>query len=77
MAINVYLVIFRRWTARQVKSLYKYYLPICYTIPLIPALVCLIYKDRQHGRMYGNAGVCPFPFPDLNKVNFCLDLVLD
>ena len=61
MAFNVYLVIFRRWTVQQVRRVFKWYIPACYLIPLIPAVFCLIYKDKQHGRIYGDAVVRRFP----------------
>lgn len=55
MAVNVYLVFFRRWDARRLKSLSWKYAIVCYGVPFIPALFCLIYKTKAKGEMYGNA----------------------
>jgi hypothetical protein len=56
MAVNVYLVFFRRYDATRLKRLYWVYGIICYGIPFIPAMVCLLYKN-QKGEIYGNATV--------------------
>ncbi|KAF4627981.1 hypothetical protein G7Y89_g10172 [Cudoniella acicularis] len=55
MAINVYLVFFRRFDASRLKRLYWYYGCICYGLPFIPAVFCLFYKTSSKGKMYGNA----------------------
>ncbi|KAH8651899.1 hypothetical protein BGZ60DRAFT_473601 [Tricladium varicosporioides] len=55
MAINVYLVFFRRYDAGRLKKLYWYYGIICYGLPFIPAMFCLFYKTPLKGKMYGNA----------------------
>ncbi|KAG0650439.1 Cyclic AMP receptor 2 [Hyphodiscus hymeniophilus] len=57
MAFDVYLVMFRRWTYGQVKSVFKWYIPICYGLPLIPALVCLVWRGSNNTMIYGNAGI--------------------
>lgn len=57
MAVNVYLVFFRRYDAHRLKKLYWVYGLICYGLPFIPALFCLIYKTKVKGKMYGNATV--------------------
>jgi len=57
MAVDVYLVIFRRWTYGQVKKIFKWYIPLAFGIPFIPALFCLVYRDKNHKKIYGNAGV--------------------
>lgn len=58
MAVNVYLVFFRRYDAARLKKLYWYYGIMCYGLPFIPAMFCLFYQTREKGRMYGNATVC-------------------
>jgi hypothetical protein len=62
MAVNVYLVFFRRYDAARLKKLYWIYGIICYGLPFVPAIFCLFYKTRENGKMYGNAtvGIPPF-----------------
>jgi len=55
MAVNVYLVFFRRYDASRLKKLYWVYGVLCYGLPFIPAMVCLLLKVRNKGKMYGNA----------------------
>ncbi|TVY88207.1 Cyclic AMP receptor-like protein A, partial [Lachnellula willkommii] len=55
MAVNVYLVFFRRYDAHRLKKLYWVYCLLCYGLPFIPALFCLVYKTKVKGKMYGNA----------------------
>jgi hypothetical protein len=57
MAVNVYLVFFRRYDAIRLKKLYWIYGLLCYGLPFIPAMFCLFYKTKKKGRMYGNATV--------------------
>jgi hypothetical protein len=57
MAINVYLVFFRRYDASRLKRLYWIYGLVCYGVPFIPAMFCLFYKTKEKGEMYGNATV--------------------
>lgn len=59
MAVNVYLVFFRRYDAARLKKLYWIYGIICYGLPSIPAIFCLAYKTEAKGRMYGDATVGP------------------
>ncbi|PSS12318.1 hypothetical protein M430DRAFT_270156 [Amorphotheca resinae ATCC 22711] len=54
MAVNVYLVFFQRFDAIRLKKLYPVYGLLCYGIPFIPAMVCLLYKNGK-GDIYGNA----------------------
>jgi hypothetical protein len=56
MAVNVYLVFFQRFDAMRLKKLYPVYGLLCYGIPFIPAMVCLLYKNGK-GDIYGNATV--------------------
>ncbi|KAG4422741.1 hypothetical protein IFR04_004089 [Cadophora malorum] len=55
MAVNVYLVFFRRYDAARLKKLYWYYGILCYGLPFIPAMFCLFYRTKEKGKMYGNA----------------------
>ncbi|KAL2065199.1 hypothetical protein VTL71DRAFT_2868 [Oculimacula yallundae] len=55
MAVNVYLVFFRRYDAARLKKLYWYYGIFCYGLPFIPAMFCLLYSTEEKGMMYGNA----------------------
>jgi len=61
MAVNVYLVFFRRYDASRLKKLYWVYGLLCYGIPFIPAMVCLLLKTKKKGEIYGNATVLSFP----------------
>lgn len=56
MAVNVYLVFFRRFDATRLRRLYWIYAVLCYGIPFIPAMVCLLLKTNK-GQIYGNATV--------------------
>jgi hypothetical protein len=55
MAINVYLVFFRGYTVRQLRSLDIIYLLACYGLSLIPAFVFLWISTRERGPIYGPA----------------------
>ena len=61
MAFNVYLVFFKRFDAVRLKRLYWIYAILCYGIPFIPAMVCLLLKSK--GDIYGNATVILSPIP--------------
>ncbi|MCJ1438339.1 hypothetical protein MMC27_007727 [Xylographa pallens] len=54
MAINVYLTVFKKYNAEQLKSMEWIYLLVCYGGPLIPALAyCFI--STGNGKIYGDA----------------------
>src|SRR5437762_13638050 len=57
MAINVYLAIFRNFDACHLQRLEKWYLPLCYGLPFVPAFAFCFVNDKARGRMYGNATV--------------------
>lgn len=59
MAVNVYLVFFRRYDACRLRKLYWIYGLLCYGLPFIPAMFCLFLKNRREGKIYGNATVGP------------------
>ena len=57
MAINVYLTLFRKHNAEQLKALeWRYYI-MCYGIPFIVALTCLFIYSPERGKAYGPATV--------------------
>ena len=55
MAINVYLVFYQKFSENGLKRLELIYIPMCYGIPFIPALVYIWLVDDQGNRLYGNA----------------------
>ena len=61
MAINVYLVFFHRYDADRLRRLHWVYGILCYGLPFLPAIVGLLYRTRDGGRMYGNSTVSPVP----------------
>ncbi|KAE8449548.1 hypothetical protein EG329_007878, partial [Mollisiaceae sp. DMI_Dod_QoI] len=52
-SITVLLIFFFRWGADRIKRLYWLYCVLCYGIPLVAAIVCLVYNKTCP--MYGNA----------------------
>ena len=55
MAFNVYLALFRGWTASRMRAQeWKYFLG-CYGASSIPAVVYLFVSSRSRGRVYGPA----------------------
>ncbi|KAL6715886.1 hypothetical protein ACLMJK_006847 [Lecanora helva] len=55
MAINVYMTLFRKYNAQQLKSLeWKYHL-LCYGFPFLVALIYLFIDTPGKGKMYGPA----------------------
>jgi hypothetical protein len=57
MAINVFLVIFYKYSADDLQRLEKWYLLVCYGLPFIPAFAFTLVKDKVRGKMFGNATV--------------------
>lgn len=58
MAVNVYLCFFRRFDAERLKRMNWIYGILCYGIPAITAILCLFYRKKGRGRVYGDATVC-------------------
>lgn len=59
MSVNVYLALFRGWTAKRMRAQeWKYFIG-CYGVSFIPALVYLFINTHGRGRVYGPALVCP------------------
>ena len=57
MAINVYLTLFRKYSADQLKALEWRYHIMCYGIPFIVALTCVFVDTSARGKVYGPATV--------------------
>jgi len=57
MAINVYMTLFRKYNAKQLKALEWRYHAMCYGLPFIVALVYLFIETPARGKMYGPATV--------------------
>lgn len=55
MAINVYLVFYRKFDDVRLRKLEPIYIAICYGIPMIPALVYIWIQDDKGNRLYGDA----------------------
>lgn len=57
MAINVYMTLFRKYNAQQLKTLeWKYHI-MCYGLPFIVALVYLFIDTPARGKVYGDASL--------------------
>lgn len=57
MAINVYLTLFKKYNAHQLKALEWRYHIMCYGVTFFVALVYLFIETPERGRMYGPATV--------------------
>ena len=57
MALNVYLTLFRKYNAQQLKALEWRYLLACYGGPFIVAFALIFAESRERGKVYGNAVV--------------------
>ncbi|KAI1124805.1 G-protein coupled receptor [Nemania abortiva] len=55
MAFNVYLTFYFKFDAEKLKMMEKWYLLICYGLPLPPALAYIFISTKSKGRIYGNA----------------------
>lgn len=81
MAVNIYLAFYRRYSAEDLKRLEKWYLLLCYGLPLILATALSLIKTSERGRIYGPALVgtwspCRLPL-FMTWIWFPLDLVLN
>ncbi len=57
MAINVYLTLFKKYNALQLKALeWKYHL-MCYGCPFLVAFVYIFIDTESRGQIYGSAVV--------------------
>lgn len=55
MAINVYMTLFRKYNAQQLKALEWKYHCMCYGGPFIVALIYIFIETPSKGKMYGGA----------------------
>ncbi|TGJ83399.1 hypothetical protein E0Z10_g5349 [Xylaria hypoxylon] len=55
MAFNVYLTFYFKFDAEKLKRMEKWYLLICYGVPLPPALIFVFISTKSRGRIYGDA----------------------
>ncbi|KAL8678366.1 MAG: hypothetical protein Q9186_005260 [Xanthomendoza sp. 1 TL-2023] len=55
MAVNIYLVFFRSYNTKQLRSLDHKYFIACYGLSLIPAIIYLFIETKDRGRIYGGA----------------------
>ena len=53
MATNVYLTVFRRFSATKLKKLEWIYILVCYGFTFIDALTCLLISTPSRGKIYG------------------------
>jgi hypothetical protein len=56
MAVNVYMVFFMSYPPNRFHKHLWLYCLICFGIPAVPALICLVYAPNGE-RIYGNATV--------------------
>ena len=57
MACNVYLTIFQKYNAQDLRLLEWRYLLLCYGIPFIPAEAYFFIRSNARGKIYGSAVV--------------------
>ncbi|KAI1750105.1 G-protein coupled receptor [Xylaria castorea] len=55
MAFNVYLTFYWKYDAQKLRRIEKWYLLICYGVPLPPALAFIFISTEKKGRIYGDA----------------------
>lgn len=57
MAINVYMTLFRKYNAQQLRALEWKYQIMCYGLPFVIALVYLFIDTPNRGKIYGDASL--------------------
>ncbi|KAI3318174.1 family A G protein-coupled receptor-like protein [Xylariaceae sp. AK1471] len=55
MAFNVYLTFYHKFDAQKLRMIEKWYLLVCYGLPLPPALIFIFISTESRGRIYGDA----------------------
>lgn len=55
MAINVYMTLFRKYNAQQLKALEWRYHCMCYGVPFIIAFIYVFIETPSRGKIYGSA----------------------
>lgn len=63
MAVNVFLVFFMGANPASFRKYLWIYCVVCFGIPFVPALACLLVSDTQRRRVYGDATVSIYRFP--------------
>ena len=66
MAFNVYLALFRQWTAERMRAQEWKYFVACYGAAFIPATIYLFVDTESRGKVYGPALVRPSLFSPLS-----------
>ena len=69
ISINVYLTLFRKYNATQLKALEWKYHAMCYGLPLIVALTYVFIETERRGKIYGPATVRRL-LQDCDETNF-------
>ncbi|MCJ1254764.1 hypothetical protein MMC24_002580 [Lignoscripta atroalba] len=72
MAINVYLTVFRKYNAAQLRSLEWRYHLMCYGTSFIPALVYCFIETQSKGKVYGPATLWCWVTSDWDYLRFAL-----
>ncbi|KAI4219439.1 MAG: hypothetical protein L6R36_008322 [Xanthoria steineri] len=57
MAINVYMTLFRKYNAQQLRALEWKYQIMCYGLPFVVALSYLLIDSPKRGKIYGDASL--------------------
>ena len=57
MAINVYLTLFKKYNAQQLKALEWKYLLMAYGAPFVIAFTFIFIETKERGKIYGPAVV--------------------
>ncbi|KAL8639589.1 MAG: hypothetical protein Q9226_008856 [Calogaya cf. arnoldii] len=55
MAVNIYLVFFRSYNTKQLRSLDHKYFVACYGFALVPSIIYLFINTKDRGKIYGGA----------------------
>ena len=58
MAINVYLTLFKKYNAEQLKALELRYWLMAYGGPFVVAFIYIFVETNGRGKIYGSAVVC-------------------
>jgi hypothetical protein len=55
MALNVYLIFYKGYSAKDLKDMEKWYFLLCYGLPLPLAVALLLIETEERGKIYGPA----------------------
>lgn len=77
MAVNVFLVVFRDYDIKRLRSLDRKYIAFCYGLAAVPAVLYLFLESSDKGKVYGPAIVSNEHPPHEHSANFSPDWVLD